>query len=78
MVTVWERFEDALSRRAEQTSSLGMDYKVGFYENFLKGLVERDPKIAAEFHVATKLIEQWADEHEARNRKWDRAYQVDA
>ena len=75
MVTVWERFEDALSRRASQCAKDGIDYKAGFYENFIKGLVERDPKIAAEFTVVTKMLEQWADEHEARYRKWD---EVDA
>ena len=68
MVTIWERFEDALSRRASQCAPDGIDYKAGFYENFLKGLVERDPKIAAEFHVATKLIEGWADDHEEIGR----------
>ena len=77
MVTVWERFEDAISRRSSQCTE-GFNYKSGFYEGFLQHLCERDPKIAAEFTVVTKMLEQWADEHEARHRKWDRAYEVDA
>lgn len=71
MVTIWERFEDAISRRAGQCAGDGIDYKAGFYENFIKGLIERDPKIAAEFTVVTRLLEEWGDDHEARHRKWD-------
>ena len=37
MVTVWERFEDAISRRSSQCTD-GFNYKSGFYEGFLQHL----------------------------------------
>lgn len=70
-VAVFERFQDALDRRSTQIAGVRYDYKAGFYENFLKGLVESNSSIAAQVQTATKLLEEWADEHEARDRKYD-------
>lgn len=69
-VPVFERFQDAVDRRSTQLGSRGFDYKAGFYENFLQGLVESNPSLAAQVKTATKLLEEWADDHEARDRKY--------
>ena len=69
LVPVFERFQDAVDRRSAQLTATGYDYKAGFYEGFLKGLVETNPAIAAQLITTTRMIEAWADDHEARDRK---------
>lgn len=69
-VAIFERFQDAVDRRSSQVVGSRFDYKAGFYENFLQGLVESNPSLAAQVQVATKLLEEWADEHEIRDRKY--------
>jgi hypothetical protein len=67
-VPVFERFQDAVDRRSGQVTHTGFDYKAGFYESFLKGLVETNPSIAAQVMSATKLLEEWAADQEIRDR----------
>lgn len=66
MVTAFERFQDALDRRASQLKRDGYEYKAGFYESFLEGLAANDPKIAGQLIAAAQMLEKWANAEENR------------
>jgi hypothetical protein len=67
-VSVFERFQDAVNRRSSQITHTGFDYQAGFYESFLKGLIETHPAVAAQAKTVTKMLEDWSAEQEVRDR----------
>ena len=68
MVTAFERFIDAVDRRAGQQVRQGYDYKAGFLESFLEGLSQTNPQVAGNLIAAAEMLNKWSDEDEARNR----------
>jgi len=68
MVTAFERFKDAVDRRADQINYEGYDYKAGFFESFLEALSETYPQVEGAMYSAAQMLEKWADEEEARQR----------
>ena len=67
-VTAFERFLDAVDRRASQLNRDGYDYKAGFFQTFLEGLSDSSPQVASQLVAAARMLEKWADEDEVRNR----------
>ena len=68
MVTAYERFIDAIDRRASSLNRDGYDYKAGFLETFLEGLSQTSPQVAGQLIAAANMLNKWSDEDEARNR----------
>ncbi len=72
-VEVFERFIDALDRRSSQLTTFdgSYDYKAGFMQSMLEFLSRDSSDARAKLITATKLLEEWSDQHEARDRKYD-------
>lgn len=67
-VKTFERFVDAVDRRAAQINYEGYDYKAGFFESFLEALSQTYPQVDGAMVAAAQMLEKWADEEEQRNR----------
>lgn len=69
-VEVFQRFIDALDRRSDQLTTFDpkYDYKAGFMQSMLEHLARDSADARAKLVMATSLLEQWADEHEASER----------
>jgi len=70
-VEVFERFIDALDRRSAQLTATGYDYKAGFMQSILEFLAKDSSEARTRLITATKLLEEWSDEQEARDRRWE-------
>lgn len=67
-VSSYERFIDAVDRRASQLNREGYDYKAGFLESFLEGLAQTYPNVDGSLIAAARMLEEWADNEEASKR----------
>ena len=74
-VEVFERFIDALDRRSDQLTTFDpkYDYKAGFMQSMLEQLARDSADARAKLVMATSLLEQWSNEHEA-NEKNEQKY----
>jgi hypothetical protein len=71
-VAVFERFIDALDRRSSQITTFDrqFDYKAGFMHSMLEQIAKESPEARAKLMMATRLLEEWGSDQEARDRKW--------
>ena len=71
-VEVFERFIDALDRRSSQLTTFDgkFDYKAGFMYSMLEQISKDSPEARAKLMMATRLLEEWGSDQEARDRKW--------
>ena len=71
-VEVFERFIDALDRRSSQLTTFDgkFDYKAGFMYSMLEQISKESPEARAKLMMATRLLEEWGSDQEARDRKW--------
>lgn len=70
-VEVFERFLDALDRRSSQLTATGYDYKAGFMQSMVEQMANDSADARAKLLMATRLLEEWANEQESRDRRWE-------
>ena len=70
-VKVFERFLDALDRRSAQLTTFdgAFDYKAGFMQSMVEQMANDSADARAKLLMATRLLEQWANEQDVRDQK---------
>ena len=70
-VEVFERFLDALDRRSSQLTTFdgSYDYKAGFMQSMVEQMANDSADARAKLLMATRLLEQWANEQDVRDQK---------